>query len=396
MHGSLGSAKSPCRKRKPAIPEQRTFIDKEFSCQVLSPLAKSPYRKRKRATPEQRTFMDKEFSCRVLSPQDEAKWLDCVETAFKKKGTPRTFFQNQLHQLPRRTLFAVLKAETVVSTLAIFVLEFAPGIQVAALGSVATLPEYQKMGLAGRLLKFAQEHISRHSFHCSLLHSSNTSLQRYYEKKGWSEKASVSYGSWKIPIFSESSLREISYNGNVRRGEPADVSTAKQLFERLWHTQQSVDIADDSFMCSKMRTEHDWKYWYREDQFYVLEEEDTKRCVAYTVLKKHNGKHWQISEFAGKQCDIEEIVRFTIRNDHFVEGADESKACSSVEVQIPLKPALFCKWSNVVEKKELEDIGWRYYICKGNANKDGISFQACTELTKTLSSHFFCWRTDHF
>jgi len=294
----------------------------------------------------------------------------------------------------------VLKAETVVSTLAIFCLEFAPGIRVAGLGSVATLPEYQKRGLAGRLLKFAQEYISRHSFHCSLLHSSKPFLQRYYEKQGWSEKVSVSYGSWKIPIFSESTLRETTYHGNVRRGTPEDVSKAKQLFERLWRTQKSVDtaIADDSFMCSKMRTEHDWKYWYREDQFYILEEEDTKRFVAYAILKKHNGKYWQISEFAGKQCDIEEIVRFTIRNDHFVEGATESKkVCSSVEVQVPLKPALFCKWSNVVEKKELEDIGWRYYLCKDNSSRDGISFQACTVQTKTLlSSHFFCWRTDHF
>ena len=107
-----------------------------------------------------------------LSAYERRCWLDFVSKCFEAKGTPRTFFEAQLKQLPKHTIMSLVDSTGhCLSTLCIFEVEFRE-YRTAGIGSVCTSERHRGKGYGSHLLqyskRFIEESIGSISVCCTL------------------------------------------------------------------------------------------------------------------------------------------------------------------------------------------------------------------------------------
>ena len=121
---------------------------------------------------------------RALYPDELEKWLDHVTHVF---SGGRQYFSNHWHNDPWRDPEGIRIAVdngTIVSTVRVFIRKmFLHGepVSVGGIGEVSTRPEYQRRGLATRLLKDSIRFMESRDIVMSSLHGS----QRIYSVEGW-------------------------------------------------------------------------------------------------------------------------------------------------------------------------------------------------------------------
>ena len=361
-----------------------------------------------------------------LEIKAESEWLDHVALCFAAKGTPRSYFEQQLRRETKHLILVARHATTIVSTVRIFhrvvIGDNGQHLRVGGIGAVCTLPEFRGQGISTLLLSFACQVLLRkqHMFDVSLLHAA-PQFHSFYSARGWCRSLS-DVEMMEIKIVPEMELeREWEDEGEekkkdyrrcvrvrVRALHPSDLPLVQRIYNE--YVQRNRLCGCD------IRTEERWSSLAHDfqSQMFVASVSSSgledRAVVAYCCLScttRRKGdemkeKCWMLSDFCMDESmerdrgTGKKIVRVLVT--HALGASEEMEGkkdpCS---VQMPL-----CIGEWFVEEKEEEeeeeegskdqgrritkDSGWLYFALNGKEkNPFGESARRCTR-----------WKLDSF
>ncbi|NOU62479.1 GNAT family N-acetyltransferase [Paenibacillus sp. LMG 31461] len=154
-------------------------------------------------------------------------------------------------------------------------------LKLGGIGSVATLPDYRKRGLAQRILRRQSEFMKQNGYDLSLL---NTNIQSFYEQVGWF--------SYPKKVWSADAENMMQLDNStlyaIRRYEDTDLETIMALYEETNRDLYGSVIRSQSYWLGQQQ----WKT-VLPHQFLVAESAGT--IVAY-LRYKSNGNQMQLAD----------------------------------------------------------------------------------------------------
>lgn len=198
-------------------------------------------------------------------------------------------------------------------------------LKIGGIGSVATHPDYRRMGLAQALLRAQSRWMQKNGYDASLLF---TGIHSFYEQVGWRKVDEVMHRLSDVSLVSEQGLAR-------RAKEPPGV-----LFRPF---EEEDDIQQASAMYESWRTRHPGA-WLRTDRYWrdsvqwlqdeAIAVERDGRLVAYAFFRIRDDM-LEIREINYHEADVDVVVPLWQK---LLTGHPD---VSSVHVQLPSDHALY-------------------------------------------------------
>ena len=331
----------------------------------------------------------------ILTTKAQEEWLTFVELCFADKGTPKSYFHNQLVRESSQHLIVVIRnSKSIVSTLRIFRRVILGGashqqIKVAGIGSVCTHPKYRKQGLSSRLIQFAQKIIQESGdFDISLLHAA-PQFHSFYKSNGYIKQLQIEKVLIEIQgiekSFSTSSyiIRTCdSFCSNVTN----DVAVLNTLHNSFNQNLPGTDVRNDAFWLAL--TEQ-----YKDSIFVCLNQDDVPLAYCCVIFSSRDQK-WILSDFGieqdfveGRSDDIhlvvEQLLAHAIHHQttEAIEVTVDTADAAATNILVPLSICTLLRKSG----EQVVDDGWLYY----NVNK----MHSNDSLQDTIATR---WKMDSF
>eukprot|EP00035_Acanthoeca_spectabilis_P014470 m.277314 g.277314 ORF g.277314 m.277314 type:complete len:372 (-) comp16146_c0_seq2:1292-2407(-) len=233
---------------------------------------------------------------RALAEGEEDQWLDLLAEAFAAKGVPRDFFQQHARNDPhwnRDGVRVCCDGPSLVSTARVYGRKLqvlgedgrVVAVPVGAIGDVATAPSHRRRGIAGRVLADAHSYMESIQCEIAMLHTSRSSLAKYYTGKGY-----VS-----IPIQSlvfDLATTEILATGDFSSEVVPSFASHPDDLSSIVHQHESTT---KSLTGCFARTPDYWQLWVSHvvawDKEWTLRivRDRKKACVGYGVSRDVGG-----------------------------------------------------------------------------------------------------------
>jgi predicted N-acetyltransferase YhbS len=173
---------------------------------------------------------------------ERAALLDLLEAAFHERDVFVHYMESDPDLRDRDTLLALDRSRPV-SSVQIFTKRIrlrGETVLLGGIGSVATHPDYERRGIASRLLRLAIDEMERRGMLLSLLFTGRIS---FYERLGWVQ---VPYPAWAIH---SDGLQEVEQ----RDFTDDDLPAVKRLYEAYSGELEGVTVRDDGYWRAQLR-----------------------------------------------------------------------------------------------------------------------------------------------
>jgi predicted N-acetyltransferase YhbS len=179
---------------------------------------------------------------RAMRSGERAGLLDLLEAAFHERDAFVRYLESDPDLRDRDTLLALDRSRPV-SSVQVFTKRIrlrGETVLLGGIGSVATHPDYERRGIASRLLRLAIDEMERRGMLLSLLFTGRIS---FYERLGWVQ---VPYPAWAVH---RDGLRQVEQ----RDFAADDLRAVQRLYEDYSGGLEGVTVRDDGYWRAQLR-----------------------------------------------------------------------------------------------------------------------------------------------
>ena len=179
---------------------------------------------------------------RAMRSGERAGLLDLLEAAFRERDVFVRYLESDPDLRDRDTLLALDRSRPV-SSVQIFTKRIrlaGETVLLGGIGSVATHPDYERNGIASRLLRLAIDEMERRGMLLSLLFTGRIS---FYERLGWVQ---VPYPAWAIHRGGRQEVEQRDFTDD-------DLPAVQRLYEAYSDGLEGVTVRDDGYWRAQLR-----------------------------------------------------------------------------------------------------------------------------------------------
>lgn len=180
---------------------------------------------------------------RDLRPAEKEAFLELMEAAFDERGHFARYFEFD-ERLGASDTKVICDDGRLVAGLQIFTRRVRLGGEVVwlgGIGSVATHPDYERRGLASRLLRSAIMEMQEREMPLSLLFTGRTS---FYERLGWVQ---IPYPVW---VCGDPRVATLGQTRSMRKG---DLTAIQELYEKYCCRLDGTTVRDPVYWRGQLR-----------------------------------------------------------------------------------------------------------------------------------------------